>query len=124
MEINIQKTPIGLNILRWTARIFALLVVGLFLFQMFEASLKSPISFSNISFVSIATILVILCYLTALMIGFKWEATGGVMAIVCVVAHAMIIFTYATVPTSLLFFILPGLLYLLSWYLHKKYRNS
>ncbi len=121
METNpIQKTPIGLSILRWFTRIFSLLLVGIFIFQMFEASLYSSGKVSDLGYIEIAALLMMLGTIVSLMLGFKWEILGGVINILCVFVLSILIATRAPVPFAVMVFGFPGILYILTGYFQKK----
>ena len=126
METSVQKTPVGLNILRWSARILSLLLVGYFLLIFFNISITPSIKFTNLGFLIIAFLIVLLTCLAGMLIGFKWEAIGGGINLFAGIMLCVLVYYRWNWQTTYPYLImtLPGILYLLSWYLHKKFCND
>lgn len=126
METSVQKTPVGLNILRWSARILSLLLVGYFLLIFFNISVTPSIKFTNLGFLIIAFLIVLLTCLGGMLIGFKWEAIGGGINLLAGIILCVLVYYRWNWQTTFPYLIMtiPGILYLLSWYLHKKFYND
>jgi len=126
MEASVQKTPVGLNILRWSARILSLLLVGYFLLIFFNISVTPSIKFTNLGFLIIVFLIVLLTCLAGMLIGFKWEAIGGGINLFAGIMLCVLVYYRWNWQTTYPYLImtLPGILYLLSWYLHKKFCND
>ncbi len=126
MKASVQKTPVGLNILRWSARILSLLLVGYFLLIFFNISVTPSIKFTNLGFLIIVFLIVLLTCLAGMLIGFKWEAIGGGINLIAGIMLCVLVYYRWNWQTTYPYLIMtiPGILYLLSWYLHKKFYND
>lgn len=108
------------NILRWTARICAMIFVIFFLFMFIGESMGS--SSHNTPFHWRDYFILSLWFLTVigLIIGLWREGLGGLVSLVSTLIH----FTYLTFEgdkVPIFFFILvPSVLYLISWYYHRQ----
>ena len=115
-----QHKPGWLNILRWPARIFAMIFVIFFLFMFIGESMGS--SSHNTPFHGRDYFILSLWFLTltGLIIGLWHEGLGGLVSL----ASTLIQFVFLTVEgdnVPIFFFILiPSALYLISWYYHKQ----
>lgn len=119
METKNPHKPVWLSILRWTARILAMLFV-IFLLSMFigesiqSTSHNTHLHWREYFFFGLMGITLI-----RFLIGLWREGLGGLISLV----STLIIFISLTlngVNASFCFLILiPSILYLLSWYFHK-----
>jgi hypothetical protein len=102
---------------RWIARLAAaamfLLAGAFFLEHMSEWFIK-PFPQMPPLYVWVGQLLH-LVYLAGLIIGLRWERLGGCLAIA-----AAALFLWDKNPTLILPSIVPGVLYLMSWYLDRK----
>jgi hypothetical protein len=119
MEALIPHKPVWLRILRWAARIIALLVVAFFLMMFIGDSMGNnsdlPLTSRDYFIFSLFGIAMV-----GLVIGLWFEFTGGLIGLISTFAH--IIFLSAKGHGGLLFFylmLIPSILYLLSWYFNK-----
>jgi hypothetical protein len=125
METTIQKKPIWLSIIRWSARIIALLF-AIVLFIMFISEDMSPIiRLAQLPvkhyFILSLWILTPIGYLIAL-----WrEGLGGLISLISTLTHIVFLsregfgdFIFFYLFLSIL--LIPSILYLLYWYFNKK----
>jgi hypothetical protein len=125
METIIQKRPVWLKIIRWSARIIALLF-AIVLFIMFISEDMSPvIRLAQLPvrhyFILSLWILTPIGYL----IGLWREGLGGLISLVSILTH--IVFLSREGFGDLIFFylflsilLIPSILYLLYWYFNRK----
>jgi hypothetical protein len=120
MENTNQKKPVWLGIIRWTARIISLLLVGFFLLMFIGESIGEHAKATDLTFIDIVGLSIWFLNLLGMLIAFKWEGFGGGLSLFFVLVHIVIIAINHTIPFPLFFFAIPGILYLTSWYFHKK----
>jgi hypothetical protein len=122
METNIQKKPVWLKIIRWTARIiavpFAIILFFLFTTTDMNPLLRNPQNF----FIQSLWVLIPIGYL----IGLRKEGLGGLITLVSALTLIIIfitkeghrnLFYYMYLILSILLF--PSILYLIYWYFNK-----
>ncbi|MEI8204966.1 MAG: hypothetical protein WCH34_18235 [Bacteroidota bacterium] len=115
-----NQKPIWLTAIRWSARIFSLLFIAFFLFIFIGESLsesENAIEISTFDYVILGTWAIAML---ATLAAFKWEAIGGTINVVIMLTHFLMIAFRGKIALPILSFALPGLLYLISWYFHKK----
>jgi hypothetical protein len=119
MEALNPHKPAWLSILRWTARIIALLIVAFLLMMFIGESMGNNAHFQLTSrdyfILSLFGITMV-----GLLIGLRFEFSGGLISLISTLTH--IIFLSTEHHGGLFFFylmLIPGILYLLSWYFNK-----
>jgi len=126
METTAKSKPIWLTILRWGARVIAILLIILYLIIQISTIIKghnervSPLTARDYMHYSLVAMFII-----GLIIGFWREGSGGVISLVFIVAYLVII--QAEYPTNLMFLYImavPSVLYLLSWYFHRRFERQ
>ena len=112
---NLKNKNRILSIIRWTARIWGIAYLAFFLF-MFVAEVLSPEQGSNpMTSREMVSLVFVFGYFAGLVLAWKWEGLGGVIAIGSTIA-----FSLGGVTTLLfVFMITPGLLFLMYWFLSR-----
>jgi hypothetical protein len=125
METKIQKKPVWLSVIRWTARIITVLFT-IILFFMFISEDMSPIRrfaqlYEKDYFILSLWILTPIGYL----IGLWREGLGGLIGLISILTHIVFIpreqhnnSIYLYLFLGLL--LIPSILYLLYWHFNKK----
>jgi hypothetical protein len=122
MIANTKTRPIWLKILRWCARIIAILFVA-FILMMFigEGGFWSqpkglPLRMRDYVLLSLFGL-----YVAGLVIGLWREGLGGLISLAFIVTH-IVILSAEGIKNLTYFYVmlLPGILYLLSWYFHRR----
>jgi hypothetical protein len=121
MEANTRNKPLWLTILRWAARVIAILFVTFFLVMFIgEGGIWSqpkdlPLGMRDYALLSLYAL-----FFIGLLIGLRWEGLGGLISLVFMAIHIVILASEGHNIVIFYFFLLPGILYLLSWYFHRK----
>ena len=120
METTIQKKPVWLNIIRWTARILALLIIIFILFMFIGESIGSSSHKTDLSGRDYLLLSLFGITLIGLGIGFWKEGLGGLISLVSTLSH-IIILSFEGVRNLFYFyvFLVPSILYLIYWYFNK-----
>jgi hypothetical protein len=120
METIIQKKPVWLKIIRWTARILALLIIIIILVMLIGESIGSSshkINLSGRDFLLLSLWGITLIFLG---IGFWREGLGGLISLVSTLSHIIILSSEGVGNLkSFYVFLVPSILYLMYWYFNK-----
>jgi hypothetical protein len=121
METTIQKRPVWLKIIRWTARIIAVLF-AIILFFSFTVEDMNPLSINPQDYFFLSLwVLIPIGYL----IGLWKEGLGGLISVVSILTLIIILLTREGHYYSFYFyltlsiFLIPSILYLIYWYFNK-----
>jgi hypothetical protein len=121
METIIQKRPVWLKIIRWTARIIAVLF-AIILFFSFTVEDMNPLSINPQDYFFLSLwVLIPIGYL----IGLWKEGLGGLISVVSILTLIIILLTREGHYYSFYFyltlsiFLIPSILYLIYWYFNK-----
>ena len=121
METTIQKRPVWLKIIRWTARIIAVLF-AIILFFSFTVEDMNPLSINPQDYFFLSLwVLIPISYL----IGLWKEGLGGLISLVSILTLIIILLTREGHYYSFYFylilsvFLIPSILYLTYWYFNK-----
>ena len=121
METTIQKRPVWLKIIRWTARIIAVLF-AIILFFSFTVEDMNPLSINPQDYFFLSLwVLIPIGYL----IGLWKEGLGGLISVVSILTLIKILLTREGHYYSFYFyltlsiFLIPSILYLIYWYFNK-----
>ena len=110
-----------LNTIRWVSRIWGIVYIVFFLFMLIGYSIvdqPSPDGAENpLGTREIVGFIFVFGYFTGLILAWKWEGLGGLVAIACIIAFAITI-QNMPVPIYMLMAI-PGLLFLICWFLSR-----
>ena len=124
METTIQKRPVWLKIIRWTARIIAVLF-AIILFFSFTVEDMNPLSINPQDYFFLSLwVLIPIGYL----IGLWKEGLGGLISVVSILTLIIILLTREGHYYSFYFyltlsiFLIPSILYLIYWYFNKTIR--
>ena len=124
METIIQKRPVWLKIIRWSARIIALLF-AIVLFFSFTVEDMNPLSINPQDYFFLSLwVLIPISYL----IGLWEEGLGGLISLVSILTLIIIFLTREGHHYSFYFylilsiFLIPSILYLIYWYFNKTIR--
>ena len=126
MESQSGKKPMWLSILRWSARILALLVAIFLLFMFIGEGIggrpanAQPLQARDYFLLSLFGL-----YIIGLIIGLWREGLGGLISLVFMAIH--IIFLKSEGIKNLIYFyvmLLPCILYLLSWYFNRRWARQ
>ena len=122
METYTGTNPLWLKIIRWCTRIIALLFIA-FILMMFigeggfwSQPANMPLTTRDYVLLSVMGI-----YWIGLIIGLRWEFWGGLISLAFM---STLILSLRFTQTGGFWFdlmLVPGLLYLLSWYLHRRH---
>jgi len=120
METIIQKKPVWLKIIRWTARIIALLIIIIILVMLIGESIGSSSHKINLSGRDFLLLSLWGITLIGLGIGFWREGLGGLISLVSTLSHIIILSSEGVGNLkSFYVFLVPGILYLMYWYFNK-----
>jgi hypothetical protein len=120
MEITIQKKPIWLSIIRWSARIIALLIIIIILLMLIGESIGSSSHKINLSGRDFLLLSLWGITLIGLGIGFWREGLGGLISLVSTLSHIIILSSEGVGNLkSFYVFLVPSILYLMYWYFNK-----
>jgi hypothetical protein len=120
METIIQKKPVWLKIIRWTARILALLIIILILVMLIGESIGSSSHKINLSDRDFLLLSLWGITLIGLGIGFWREGLGGLISLVSTLSHIIILSSEGVGNLkSFYVFLVPSILYLMYWYFNK-----
>ena len=112
--------PAWLNILRWTARIFAMIFVIFFLFMFIGESIGSSTHYAHLYWRDYLLLSLWFITVIALLIGLWSELYGGLISLVSTLTQ-FIFLTFEGDRAPIFFIILvPSLFYLMSWYYHRQ----
>jgi hypothetical protein len=120
METTIQKKPVWLNIIRWTGRILALLIIIFTLYMFIGESIggssrKTYLSGRDYLLLSLFSIT-----LVGLGIGLWREGLGGLISLVSTLSHIIILSSEGIRNLFYFYvFLVPSILYLMYWYFNK-----
>jgi hypothetical protein len=126
VEANTRTKPLWLKILRWIARILALLFIA-FILVMFigEGGTWSqpknlPLGVRDYGLLSLFGL-----YVIGLIIGWWREGLGGLISLVFIVALIVILLSEGDYQLTYFYImLLPDILYLLSWCFHRKFTQQ
>jgi hypothetical protein len=118
---NKPSENIPLKFLRWTARITAILIAAFCLLMFFGEGIQDH-SPNAIPLVTRDYIILSLwaLFIIGLIIGLWWEGLGGLISLVFMVTHIVILQIEKGIPVIFYFLLVPGILYLLSWFYHRR----
>ena len=123
MEAQNKKKPLWLTILRWSARISSILFIIFAIVLLIFFGGASSFSIEYYNFRAFAPLIL---YIIGLIIGFWREGLGGLISLVFI-AFGIIILTVdgiklegLTVLEAFWFMFIPSILYILSWYFHRR----
>jgi hypothetical protein len=120
METIIQKKPVWLKIIRWTARILALLIIIIILVMLIGESIGSSSHKINLSGRDFLLLSLWGITLIGLGIGFWREGLGGLISLVSTLSHIIILSSEGVGNLkSFYVFLVPSILYLMYWYFNK-----
>ena len=120
METIIEKKPVWLKIIRWTARILALLIIIIILVMLIGESIGSSSHKINLSGRDFLLLSLWGITLIGLGIGFWREGLGGLISLVSTLSHIIILSSEgAGNLKSFYVFLVPSILYLMYWYFNK-----
>jgi hypothetical protein len=120
METIIQKKPVWLKIIRWTARILALLIIIIILLMLIGESIGSSSHKINLSGRDFLLLSLWGITLIGLGIGFWREGLGGLISLVSTLSHIIILSSEGVGNLkSFYVFLVPSILYLMYWYFNK-----
>lgn len=126
METTIQKRPVWLKIIRWTARIIAVLF-AIILFFSFTVEDMNPLSINPQDYFFLSLwVLIPIGYL----IGLWKEGLGGLISVVSILTLIIILLTREGHYYSFYFylilsvFLIPSILYLTYWYFNKTIKTK
>jgi hypothetical protein len=120
METTIQKKPVWLKIIRWTARILALLIIIIILVMLIGESIGSSSHKINLSGRDFLLLSLWGTTLIGLGIGFWREGLGGLISLVSTLSHIIILSSEGVGNLkSFYVFLVPSILYLMYWYFNK-----
>jgi hypothetical protein len=120
METIIQKKPVWLKIIRWTARILALLIIIIILVMLIGESIGSSSHKINLSGRDFLLLSLWGTTLIGLGIGFWREGLGGLISLVSTLSHIIILSSEGVGNLkSFYVFLVPSILYLMYWYFNK-----
>jgi len=126
MESSDQNKPQALKILRLSARIISILLIPFCVFgALVWAFMLNPKVGSN--YAPLKDYLIVFSigiYIIGLLIGFKWELWGALISLLWFVAVLiyLIYFNSGITIFYLSILLVPCILYMLSWYLHREFR--
>jgi hypothetical protein len=124
MAIEAQSgiKPLWLKILRWSARIIAIILIALYLFiRIYDSIRGRPTGASPLQASDYLHYALVALYIIGMIIGLWREGLGGLISLVFMIINIVILQT--EYPTNLIFLyvmLLPSILYILSWYFHRK----
>jgi hypothetical protein len=126
MEVKNRNKPLWLSILRWSARILALLVAIFLLFMFIGESIggrpanAQPLQARDYFLLSLFGL-----YFIGLIIGLWREGLGGLISLVFMAIH-IIFLTSEGIKNLTYFYVmfLPSVLYILSWYFHRRWSRQ
>ena len=120
METIIQKKPVWLKIIRWTARILALLIIIIILLMLIGESIGSSSHKINLSGRDFLLLSLWGITLIGLGIGILREGLGGLISLVSTLSHIIILSSEGVGNLkSFYVFLVPSILYLMYWYFNK-----
>lgn len=123
MEMTIQKKPLWLSIIRWSARIIALLIIIIILLMLTGESIGSSSHKINTSGRDFLLLSLWGITLIGLGIGFWREGLGGLISLVSTLTHIIIFFSEGVGNLkSFYVFLVPSILYLMYWYFNKTFK--
>ena len=116
----IKKKPVWLKIIRWTARILALLIIIFILVMLIGESIGSSSHKINLSGRDFLLLSLWGITLIGLGIGFWREGLGGLISLVSTLSHIIILSSEGVGNLkSFYVFLVPSILYLMYWYFNK-----
>jgi hypothetical protein len=106
--------------LRWSARIIAVLIVAFFLFMFIGEGLNGrPVGSPQLVARDYILLSLMALFNIGLLIGLWKEGLGGLISLVFMATIIIIHQIEGIKPVIFYFALLPGILYLLSWYFHR-----
>ena len=121
--MTIQKKPLWLSIIRWSARIIALLIIIIILLMLTGESIGSSSHKINLSGRDFLLLSLWGITLIGLGIGFWREGLGGLISLVSTLTHIIILFSEEVGNLkSFYVFLVPSILYLMYWYFNKTFK--
>lgn len=114
--IRRRMSPLASGILRWLARLSALFFACVFLLIVL-GELLAPQSGPSTSVMDWTSIVLMLVAVTGLILAWKWDITGALIALAAMVLHISLVRnrTYAVIWLAAI----PAALYLADWLLHR-----
>ena len=121
MEAQNVNKKLWLSILRWSARIIAILIAILFLLMFFGEGIQNHSPYSQ-TLVARDYILLILkaLYIIGLIIGLCREGLGGLISLVFMTTQIVIHQIEGVGSVIFYYMLLPSILFILSWYFHRR----
>ena len=122
METQSGTKPLWLTILRWSARIIAILIIIFSLFMFIGESIGGRSADAPLLQTRDYIILSLWAlYIIGLVIGLWREGLGGLISLVFMAIHIFILQMEGS--NSIIFFVmlLPSILYLLSWHFQRRW---
>ncbi len=111
----------SINIFRWILRVLSVIFIVFFLFMFIGETFFQDDSFSPkpMSTNSIIQILLIMIGLAGLALAWKWELTGGIIALAAYIVLA-IVNPVVLQPTLLLIYPVVAILFIVLWAISRK----
>jgi hypothetical protein len=125
METLIPHKPIWLSILRWTARIIALLFVIFFLFMFIGESIGSSSHNAHLHWRDYILLSLWGITIIGLLIGLWREGLGGLLSLVSTLVQIIILKSEGHSNFNYFYFyifLVPSILYIIYWYFNKTMR--
>jgi len=128
MESSDQNKPQGLKILRLSARIVSILFIPFcVLGALVLAVMLNPKGGSN--YAPLKDYLItfsIGVYILGLLIAFKWELLGAIVSLLWLIPAIifLVVNNSGTAVIYIIVLIIPCILFVLSWILHKEYKEN
>ena len=125
METTTRSKPVWLTILRWGARVIAIIFIAFFLIMFigeggFWSQPKGlPLGTRDYALLSLWGL-----YFIGLIIGLWREGLGGLISLVFILLHIGFLQMEGTISSVFYMMLLPGILYLLSWYFHRRFERN
>ena len=115
-----NKTKL-LTRIRWVSRIWGIVYIVFFLFMLigyYIVDQPSPDETGNtLGAREIIAFIFVFGYFAGLILAWKWEGLGGLVAIACIIAFAL---TIQNMPVSIyMLMTIPALLFLICWFLSR-----
>jgi len=120
-NLNITHKNTNLKILRWTARIVAIIVVAFFLMMFIGESCQGRSSNApSLSARDYILLSLMGLYLVGLIIGLWREFLGGLISFLFMAANIIVLEVEKGNLNIFYYMLIPSILYFLSWYFSRK----
>ncbi len=115
--------PVWVSILRWTARVGALLVVGAYATLMI-GEMAGPQLSGGPTVLEWAGIALLTMAVVTLIFGWWWEWQAGLLSLAALAIHAALIHGSRTYHRVLLVIATPAILFCLDWAARSRFRRA